>query len=153
MRGRAVVDYCDRRTAQLRTVTLRWMFGSRHQHRLAVVCLVLAVLFGGLPRIAELRGVVTLDAGSERTSAVLADAAPAGVVVTAVRLRTSQTSDLAFDTRWIRTGPAGLASGLLGLGMAAVAWWWLRRREHGAAMPVPSRTPATLRAPPLGALT
>jgi hypothetical protein len=125
------------------------MFGSRV--RVLAAAMVLAVALGAALPTADhhgLAGLAGLERGADRSSVVLADSSPLGVVASAVRVRTSLDTASVLDVGWTKSGAGGVAwPGTLGLGAAALGWW-LRRRDRGADVASPRRSPAALRAPP-----
>jgi hypothetical protein len=122
------------------------MFGSRV--RVVAAAMVLAVVLGAALPTADHHGLAGLERGADRSSVVLADSSPLGVVASAVRVRTSLDTASVLDVGWTKSGAGGVAwPGTLGLGAAALGWW-LKRRDRAADVASPRRSPAALRAPP-----
>ena len=117
------------------------MFGSGL--RVVVVSVVTALLCGGLLRGAEAQ---VGGAADRPESTTIVDSAPAGIVASVARVRTSVDRTVAPLLSVVKVLVATLVSGLVA--MAAAVVWQLAREDRRTASPLRRSPLAALRAPP-----
>jgi hypothetical protein len=117
--------------------------------RVVVAFAVLAVVFGVLVQGSDVGGRLGVERDRQRTSAVMVDAGPVGVVPAATRPRTSFDGELPSVADSMKSRMSGLVLVLSVLVLAvAVLWWRLGGPDRRLVVPLRRSSLPPLRAPP-----